>query len=53
MFQLSMDYIEQPEQREAIQRQAESMVTTLFTGAAVMRGYGHLLLRAYQNGSAT
>ncbi|MEZ5511328.1 MAG: TetR family transcriptional regulator [Gammaproteobacteria bacterium] len=52
MFQLSMDYIEQPEQREAIQRQAESMVTTLFTGAAVMRGYGHLLLRAYQNGSA-
>lgn len=46
MFQLSMDYIEQPEQRDAIRRHAETMITTLFTGAAVMNGHGHLLLRA-------
>lgn len=46
MFQLSMDYIEQPEQREAIRRHAETMITNLFTGASVLNGYGHLLLRA-------
>ena len=46
MFQLSMDYIEQPEQRPQILQQAESLVTTLFTGATVLKGYGGLLVRA-------
>ncbi len=46
MFQLSMDYIEQPERRPAILAHAETMVTTLFTGAAVLKGNGTLLLRA-------
>lgn len=52
MFQLSMDYIEQPEQREAILRQAENMVTTLFTGAAVLKGHGRLLVRALGSSTA-
>lgn len=46
MFQLSMDYIEQPERREAICTQAETLVTLLFTGAALLRGQGALLTRA-------
>ena len=46
MFQLSMDYIEQPEQRDKILQQAETLVTTLFTGAAVLKGHGGLLVRA-------
>ena len=46
MFQLSMDYIEQPEQRKQILQQAESLVITLFTGAAMLNGYGALLMRA-------
>ncbi|HVL01767.1 MAG TPA: TetR family transcriptional regulator [Dongiaceae bacterium] len=51
MFQLSMDYIEQPEQRAAISAQAEALVVMLFTGAAVLKGHGQLLLRALAGGT--
>lgn len=46
MFQLSMDYIEQPEQRNAIFAQAEALVTMLFAGATVLKGHGNLLMQA-------
>ncbi|HEX4938651.1 MAG TPA: TetR family transcriptional regulator [Candidatus Kapabacteria bacterium] len=46
MFQLSMDYIEQPEQRNAIFAQAEALVVMLFTGATVLKGHGRLLMQA-------
>ena len=46
MFQLSMDYIEQPEQRNAIYAQAEALVTMLFAGATVLKGHGNLLMQA-------
>lgn len=50
MFQLAMDYIELPEQREVIITQAEMLVTTLFTGTALLRGHGNLVLKALQGG---
>lgn len=46
MFQLSMDYIEQPEQRNTIFAQAEALVVMLFTGATVLKGHGRLLMQA-------
>ena len=48
MFQLSMDYIEQPEQRNAIFAQAEALVVMLFTGATVLKGHGRLLVAALE-----
>lgn len=48
MFQLSMDYIEQPEQRNAIFAQAEALVVMLFTGATVLKGHGRLLVQALE-----
>jgi AcrR family transcriptional regulator len=52
MFQLSMDYIEQPEQRAVIYAQAEALVVMLFTGATVMRGHGKLLIQALEPAQA-
>jgi AcrR family transcriptional regulator len=46
MFQLSMDYIEQPEQREEICLKAEKMIISLSIGSAVLHGYGSLLMGA-------
>jgi len=46
MFQLAMDYIELPEQRDNIKGQAEMLVTTLFTGAVLLRGHGDLVVKA-------
>ncbi|MDY6921849.1 MAG: TetR family transcriptional regulator [Pseudomonadota bacterium] len=46
MFQLSMDYIEQPDQRQAICQQAERMITALTMGSAVLHGHGPVLLPA-------
>ncbi len=52
MFQLSMDYIEQEDQRDRILAQAEALVVMLFTGATVLRGHGGLLLRALAGNTA-
>lgn len=46
MFQLSMDYIEQPERREQICMKAEKMITALIMGSAVLHGHGPVLLGA-------
>lgn len=53
MFQLAMDYIEQPDQREIICGQAEMLVTTLFTGAVLLKGHGDLVMKALQGLSST
>ncbi len=53
MFQLAMDYIEQPEQRETISAQAELLVTTLFTGAVLLRGHGDLVMKALRGMTPT
>lgn len=46
MFQLSIDFIEQPEdKREKIVAQAQQLVTTLCVGHAVMNGYGKLFAK--------
>ena len=46
MFQLSMDYIEQPERREQICQKAEKMITALIMGSAVLHGHGPTLMPA-------
>ncbi len=46
MFQLSMEYIEQPEQREQICVKAEKMITSLIMGSAMLHGHGSTLLGA-------
>ncbi|AUM13533.1 TetR family transcriptional regulator [Ketobacter alkanivorans] len=46
MFQLSMDYIEQPDKRDEICLKAEKLIISLTTGSAVLHGYGPLLLGA-------
>ena len=46
MFQLSMDYIEQPERREQICLKAEKMITALIMGSAVLHGHGPTLMQA-------
>jgi TetR/AcrR family transcriptional regulator, fatty acid biosynthesis regulator len=44
LFQLSLDYIGQPERRAAICALAEEQVVMLFTGASVLQGLGQLKL---------
>ncbi|MDF1639295.1 TetR family transcriptional regulator [Alcanivorax jadensis] len=46
MFQLSMDYIEQPERREQICVKAEKMITALIMGSAVLHGHGPVVIGA-------
>ncbi|MGB1061450.1 MAG: TetR family transcriptional regulator, partial [Ketobacter sp.] len=46
MFQLSMDYIEQPERREQICLKAEKMITALIMDSAVLHGHGPTLMQA-------
>jgi len=46
MFLLSMDYIEQPEQRDAICSKAERLIATLMAGNAVLQGLGPVLIDA-------
>lgn len=48
MFQLSMEYIEQPERREQICIKAEKMITSLTMGSAVLHGHGAILMGALQ-----
>ena len=43
MFLLSMDYIEQPEQRSQICEKAQRLITSLTVGHAVLNGYGTVL----------
>ncbi|CAD5108187.1 TetR family transcriptional regulator [Zestomonas carbonaria] len=45
LFQLSLDYLGQPEQRESIRTLAEEQVVMLFTGASVLQGLGQLRLK--------
>jgi TetR/AcrR family transcriptional regulator, fatty acid biosynthesis regulator len=45
LFQLSLDYIGQPESREAICALAEEQIVMLFTGASVLQGLGQLRLQ--------
>ena len=45
LFQLSLDYLSQPDQRAAIRSLAEEQVLMLFTGASVLQGLGQLRLR--------
>ncbi|MCY1275390.1 HTH-type transcriptional repressor FabR [compost metagenome] len=40
LFQLSLDYIGEPERREAIRAEAEEQVLFLFTGASVLQAVG-------------
>lgn len=40
LFQMSLDYIGQPERREAIRAEAEEQVLFLFTGASVLQALG-------------
>lgn len=42
LFELSLDYIGQPQQREAIRTLAEEQVLMLFTGASVLQSLGQL-----------
>ncbi len=49
MFSISMDYIEQPEQREQLYNNAEHMITSLTIGHALLRGSGQLLLQATES----
>lgn len=49
MFQLSMDYIEQPESRPGICMKAELMIINLTLGSAMLQGYGALVLEALGN----
>ena len=44
LFELSLDYIGQPQQREAIRTLAEEQVLMLFTGASVLQSLGQLRL---------
>lgn len=44
LFQLSLDYIGQPERREAICALAEEQIVMLFTGASVLQSLGQLRL---------
>ncbi|MNF16255.1 hypothetical protein D3C80_2192020 [compost metagenome] len=37
LFQMSLDYIGEPERREAIRAEAEEQVLFLFTGASVLQ----------------
>ena len=46
MFLLSMDYIEQPEQRSQICEKAQRLITSLTVGHAVLNGYGPILSEA-------
>ena len=46
MFLLSMDYIEQPEQRSQICEKAQRLITSLTVGHAVLNGYGPVLSEA-------
>ena len=46
MFQLSMDYIEQPERREEICRKAEQTIIMLSLGSAMLQGYSPLMTKA-------
>lgn len=48
MFQLSMEYIEQPERQEQICIKAEKMITSLIMGSAVLHGHGAILMGALQ-----
>lgn len=46
MFQLSIDFIEQPEERRhLVVEQAQLLVTSLCVGHAVLHGYGHYFSR--------
>ncbi|MCY1304603.1 hypothetical protein D9M70_543620 [compost metagenome] len=40
LFQLSLDYIGEPQRREAIRAEAEEQVLFLFTGASVLQAVG-------------
>ncbi|MNN94230.1 hypothetical protein D3C81_2128180 [compost metagenome] len=40
LFQLSLDYIGEPERRAAIRAEAEEQVLFLFTGASVLQAVG-------------
>ncbi|WP_342243065.1 TetR family transcriptional regulator [Pseudomonas sp. OTU5201] len=40
LFQMSLDYISEPERREAIRAEAEEQVLFLFTGASVLQAVG-------------
>ncbi|WP_017939620.1 TetR family transcriptional regulator [Zestomonas thermotolerans] len=42
LFQMSLDYLSEPGQREAIRRLAEEQVLMLFTGASVLQALGQL-----------
>jgi TetR/AcrR family transcriptional regulator, fatty acid biosynthesis regulator len=44
LFQLSLDYIGQPERQAAICALAEEQIVMLFTGASVLQGLGQLKL---------
>ena len=44
LFQLSLDYIGQPERRTAICALAEEQIVMLFTGASVLQSLGQLKL---------
>lgn len=44
LFQMSLDYIGQPEQRDTIRALAEEQVVMLFTGAAFLHSLGQLKL---------
>lgn len=46
MFLLSMDYIEQPANRELIAQKAETMIMTLTMGSVTLHGHGALMARA-------
>ncbi len=48
MFQLSMDYIERPNQRQDIIRKAEKFITTVMIGTTTLHGYGPLMGQALQ-----
>jgi hypothetical protein len=44
LFQLSLDYIGQPESRPSICALAEEQIVMLFAGASVLQGLGQLKL---------
>jgi AcrR family transcriptional regulator len=46
LFQLSLDYIEQPARREAICAQAEAQIMMMFAGATLLQGLGALRFSA-------
>ena len=44
LFQLSLDYIGQPERQAALRALAEEQIVMLFTGASVLQSLGQLRL---------